>query len=82
MYIDGCLIPAGLLMNGKTVTQDFSRKQFDYFHIELDHFDILLSQGAPSESYVDTGHRSMFQNVNIVTMLAADYIPSKRLTAQ
>ncbi|MDM9558276.1 Hint domain-containing protein [Bordetella petrii] len=70
MYFDGKLIPAMLLVNGKTIVQDFSRKVFEYFHVELEQFDILLSEGAPSESYVDTGNRSMFQNVNNVTLLA------------
>jgi len=70
MYFDGKLIPAMLLVNGKTITQDFSREVFEYFHVELDQFDILLSEGAASESYVDTGNRSMFQNVNCVTLLA------------
>ncbi|MCD0503864.1 Hint domain-containing protein [Bordetella petrii] len=70
MYFDGKLVPAMLLVNGKTITQDFSRRSFEYFHVELDSFDILLSEGAASESYVDTGNRSMFQNVNNVTLLA------------
>lgn len=75
MYFDGKLIPAMLLVNGKTIVQDFSQKMFEYFHVELDHFDILLSEGAASESYVDTGNRSMFQNVNVVTLLA-DFGPA------
>ncbi|MGV2907197.1 Hint domain-containing protein [Achromobacter sp. AGC25] len=70
MCFGGKLIPAMLLVNGKTIVQDFSRKVFEYFHVELEQFDILLSEGAPSESYVDTGNRSMFQNVNNVTLLA------------
>ncbi|MBV7482413.1 Hint domain-containing protein [Bordetella sp. BOR01] len=70
MYFNGKLIPAMLLVNGKTIIQDFSQKVFEYFHLELDQFDILLSEGAASESYVDTGNRSMFQNVNNVTLLA------------
>lgn len=70
MYFDGKLVPAMLLVNGKTIIQDFSQKKFEYFHLELDQFDILMAEGAASESYVDTGNRSMFQNVNIVTLLA------------
>lgn len=75
MYFDGKLIPAMLLVNGKTIVQDFSQQVFEYFHVELDRFDILLSGGAASESYVDTGNRSMFQNVNVVTLLA-DFGPA------
>ena len=70
MYFDGMLSPAMLLVNGKTITQDFSRRSFEYFHVELDRFDILLAEGAPAESYVDTGNRSTFQNVNPISLRA------------
>jgi len=68
MYFDGLLIPAVLLVNGRTITQDFTIRSFEYFHVELDHFDIMLAEGAPAESYVDTGNRSMFQNVDVTTL--------------
>lgn len=68
MFFDGKLVPAMLLVNGKTITQDFTMQSFEYFHVELDHFDILLAEGAPAESYVDTGNRSMFQNADSVAM--------------
>jgi len=74
MYFDGKLAPAMLLVNGKTITQDFSRAVFEYFHVELDRFDILLAEGAPAESYVDTGNRSMFQNADTVS-LSNDFGP-------
>ncbi|CAM3761074.1 Hint domain-containing protein [Bordetella tumulicola] len=76
MYFDGKLIPALLLVNGKTITQDFSLRAFEYFHVELDRFDIILAEGAAAESYVDAGNRSAFQNVNIDSMLA-DFGPAK-----
>ena len=31
-------------------------------HVELDSHDILLAEGAPSESFVDDGSRRVFQN--------------------
>src|SRR5690606_25810635 len=76
VYFDGKLIPAMMLVNGKTVTQDFSRPVFEYFHVELDRFDILLAEGVPAESYVDTGNRSMFQNADTVS-LSADFGPTE-----
>lgn len=76
MYFDGKLVPAMLLVNGKTITQDFSRQSFEYFHVELDRFDILLAEGAPAESYVDTGNRSMFQNADSVA-LNPDFGPAE-----
>lgn len=74
MYFDGKLVAAMLLVNGKTITQDFTRQSFEYFHVELDQFDILLAEGAPAESYVDTGNRSMFQNADTVS-LTTDFGP-------
>ncbi|WP_081954943.1 Hint domain-containing protein [Achromobacter sp. RTa] len=68
MYFDGKLVPAMLLVNGQTVTQEFDRTSFEYFHIELDHFDILIAEGAAAESYVDTGNRNMFENATSVAM--------------
>lgn len=78
MWLDGKLIPALSLVNGKTIIQDFSQKVFEYFHVELEKFDLLLSEGAASESYVDTGNRSMFQNVNIATLHADFGVPVGR----
>src|SRR5690606_6894131 len=76
LYFDGKLIPAMMLVNGKTVTQDFSRPVFEYFHVELDRFDILLAEGVPAESYVDTGNRHMFQNADTVS-LSVDFGPAE-----
>ncbi|HLU15317.1 MAG TPA: Hint domain-containing protein [Burkholderiaceae bacterium] len=76
MYFDGKLVPAMMLVNGQTVTQDFSRQVFEYFHVELDRFDILLAEGAPAESYVDTGNRHMFQNADTVS-LSVDFGPAE-----
>jgi len=73
---DGKLVPAMLLVNGKTITQDFSRPVFEYFHVELEQFDILLAEGLPAESYVDTGNRSMFQNADTVA-LNPDFGPAE-----
>jgi hypothetical protein len=68
VLIDGSLIPAMVLVNGQTITQDFANKAFQYFHVELDSFDILLADGLPAESYVDMGNRSMFENADTVDL--------------
>ncbi len=66
MFLDGVLVPARCLVNGDGITQDHSLDQIDYFHIELDTHDILLAEGAPSESYLAEDGRGQFAN-------AADY---------
>ncbi len=65
---DGTLVPAMMLVNGQTIIQQFNTKVFEYFHVELEQFDIILAEGVPAESYVDTGNRSMFQNAADVAM--------------
>ncbi|MFT8718239.1 Hint domain-containing protein [Acetobacter sp.] len=62
MYVDGVLVPAGALLNNRTIVQQETAEQIDYFHIELDSHDLLLAEGAPSESYIEDGGRSIFHN--------------------
>jgi len=33
-----------------------------YYHVELDRHDVLLAEGLPAETYLDTGDRSIFEN--------------------
>ncbi len=68
VYFDGNLVPAMILVNGKSIVQQFQMQSFQYFHVELEQFDILLAEGVPAESYVDTGNRNMFQNAREVAM--------------
>ena len=65
---DGNLVSAMNLVNGKSIIQLFDMPSFQYFHLELEQFDILLAEGVPAESYVDTGNRGMFQNAHEVAM--------------
>ncbi len=55
------LIPIKHLVNGLTVLQE-PADSAHYFHIELARHDILLAEGLPAESYLDTGNRAMFVN--------------------
>jgi hypothetical protein len=61
MYLDGVLIPAQALVNGSSIVQT-TPGQVDYIHIELDTHDVILAEGAASESFVDDDSRAMFQN--------------------
>ncbi len=61
MFLDGLLIPARCLVNGSTIVQR-ALGQVDYFHVELDSHDVLLAEGAPSESFLDDDSRGMFHN--------------------
>jgi hypothetical protein len=60
--IDGKLIPARMLVNGMTVRDEAGCRSVTYYHVELDAHDVLLAEGLPAESYLDTGNRSIFEN--------------------
>jgi len=62
MFIDGVLIPAQVLVNGSSITQADAIELVEYFHIELAQHDVILAEGAASETFVDDGSRGMFLN--------------------
>ena len=63
MFLDGLLIPARHLVNGTTILPERGLDRVEYYHIELDTHDLLLAEGAPSESFLDDDSRCMFHNV-------------------
>ena len=59
LHVDGVLIPVRYLLNGATIVQE-TAESITYWHVELEHHGILLAQGLPAESYLDTGNRDSF----------------------
>ena len=55
------LVPICALINGRTVAQHRLART-EYWHVELDAHDIILAEGLPAESYLDTGNRAAFAN--------------------
>ncbi|NTF88186.1 Hint domain-containing protein [Agrobacterium rhizogenes] len=53
------LIPASALVNGSTIVQA-ECATVTYWHVELDEHDILVTNGLPTESYIDHGNRVFF----------------------
>jgi hypothetical protein len=62
VFVDGKLICARQLINGTTIRQEKGWTAVDYFHVELDSHAILLAEGLPAESYLNTGNRGFFAN--------------------
>ena len=60
LLIDDSLVPAFLLVNGATIARQDGLAEIIYWHVELDHHDVLLAEGLPAESYLDTGNRALF----------------------
>ncbi|MGI4798628.1 MAG: Hint domain-containing protein [Janthinobacterium lividum] len=55
------LTPARMLVNGGSILVDRSIPAYAFFHLELEAHAILLAEGLPSESYLDTGNRTLFE---------------------
>ena len=72
IYVDGMLIPARLLRNGATIVREDRLRAVRYFHVELDRHDIVLAEGLPAESYLDTGNRGVFENADEPLVLHPD----------
>jgi Hint domain len=72
IYVDGKLICARQLVNGATIRQELDWTAVDYYHVELDQHAILLAEGLPAESYIDTGNRGFFDNSGAPLVLHPD----------
>ncbi len=72
LFLDGVLIDVEKLVNGVTIVQDRAVVSVTYFHVELEEHDVLIAEGLPAESYLDTGNRHQFVNGGNVVALHGD----------
>ncbi len=72
VFIEGVLIPIRHLVNGATIAQERADR-ITYWHVELPGHAVLLAEGLPVESYLDTGNRAAFANGGAVAMAQADF---------
>ena len=72
VFVDGMLICIRQLVNGTTIRQELDWTAVDYYHVELDRHAILLAEGLPAESYLDTGNREFFANSGAPLVLHPD----------
>lgn len=73
--IEGVLIPIRYLLNGATVQQE-EAGWITYWHAELPSHGVLLAEGLPAESYLDTGNRTAFAHDSHTTMAHPDFARS------
>ena len=67
VHSDGVLIPVRYLLNGASIVQEAADK-VTWWHVELDAHDIVLAEGLPAESYLDTGNRGAFDVGGAITL--------------
>jgi hypothetical protein len=78
LFIDNVLVQAKDIINGVSIRQVTGMARVRYFHVELDQHDILFAEGAPAESYLDTGHRGVFDNADAPLILHPDLMQIRR----
>jgi hypothetical protein len=68
LYVDGTLVEAASLVNGATVIQELDTRFVTYHHIALETHDVILAEGLPAETYLETGHRNMFEGESVMVL--------------
>ncbi|MGB9645948.1 MAG: Hint domain-containing protein [Stellaceae bacterium] len=55
LLIDGVLVAAGNLINDTTIIRYNAREldELEFFHIKLEHHDVIYAEGAPSETLLE-----------------------------
>lgn len=59
VYAYGHLVPVRHLINDVTITQE-SVDSITYYHVELPKHSVILAQGLPAETYLDSDNRAFF----------------------
>lgn len=65
MVLDGMVVNASAMVNGSTIKfvpmADLA-EDFTYYHVETEAHDVILANGAASETFIDIPGRSAFDN--------------------
>jgi T5SS/PEP-CTERM-associated repeat protein len=67
VFVNGVLVPVKLLVNGTSIVQ-VRRPSVTYYHVELPRHAVILAEGSPVESYLDTGDRSDFGQDGVIRL--------------
>ncbi len=78
----GVLIEAKDLINGASIVQAERVETLEYFHIELETHDVIIAEGALSESFIDDDSRGLFHNAHdYETLYAKEHAASAQFCA-
>src|SRR5262249_44694546 len=84
LFIDGVFIQVAPLVNGTWIIPAVpgGMKDIEYFSIEVATHEVILAEGAPVETYLNTNGREHFTNfVEYVRPLRARVRPDRPLCA-
>ena len=70
VFVDGVLVPVKHLIDGVAIVSE-PRGSVTWWHVELPTHDVLLADGLPCESFLDTGAR---HDARTKPMRRADYV--------
>jgi hypothetical protein len=73
VYVEDVLIPIRYLINDTSIVQ-IECDAITYYHVELPRHDVLLTEGLPTESYLDAGARRAFANCDGIIQLDPDFV--------
>ncbi len=78
LYLEGMLVPVKLLINWANIRQDHGARRVTYYHIELPRHDVIFAEAAPVESFLDTGHRGVFDNAEDAVIALPEAMQARR----
>jgi len=63
LLVDGVLVNAAALVNGTSIAKlQAWQGDVEYFHIETEAHEMILAEGTPAETFIDTVSRERFDN--------------------
>jgi T5SS/PEP-CTERM-associated repeat protein len=72
VFVNAVLVPVKLLVNGTSIVQ-VRTSSVTYYHVELLRHAVILAEGLPVESYLDTGDRTNFHQAGAAIRLFPDF---------
>jgi hypothetical protein len=61
LVLNGRMVLAKNIVNGKTIYQDNDCDSVEYYHLECENHSAIFANGVISESYLDTNNRHVFE---------------------
>jgi hypothetical protein len=81
VFVDGLLVPALHLVNGGSIAR-VAVDEIVYFHVLLARHDVILSEGLPTESFLDDDNIAHFDNAGDAPVLPPYMEPCARRITQ